>query len=282
MKFIIFLVIFSSCAVFKNTPPGDFSEQDRQEKSLPFQELEMSLNLLILVDLEVMYSKPLTEWEQHLQYFIWNLYKDRHLLVALSAIDNRYDFIYASNNKELSPKEKDIPIQDLEAIKLTSIERVEPKKKPGVSFALNKLKFLSSRGYFAPQLDTHVIIISADDDWDYYSKMDGAVIRDHLPIRLQQLNQINKDIYTGKLEKIRYYNFRQLRFHTIAPHNKSCEIGRKDFFRYRLTSKTIHEHYVGKVGPEDWPDYYNYCYTSLSDIFKNIFESIKQRKYIKL
>ena len=281
MKSLIFILLLSSCAVFKNHPKGDFTDQDHAEKSLPFQEKDMSYNLLVLVDLEVMYSKPLTEWEQHLQYFLWNLDKDRHLLVAMSALDNRYEFVYASNKKELAPKHKEMNIDDLKAIKLTSVEKIKKQKTAGVSFALNKLKFLSSRGYFAPHLDTHVLIITAGDDWDYYSNMNGQIVRDHLPLRFEKLKQLNQDIYTGKLEKVRYYDFRHLRFHTIAPHNRNCGSGRKDFFRYRLTSKEMYENFVEKVPAGTWPDYYNFCYQSLSSIFKDIYESIRLRKYKK-
>ncbi len=281
MKLLLLLLLFFSCSLFNTDPRGDLSNKERDERDLPFHEKDTSYNILILVDLEVIYSKPLPEWEQHLQYFLWNLYRDRQLLVALSPIDNRYQFVYGSNRKELSPKHKELPIGDLKAIKLTAIEKVKREKTPGISYALNKLRFLSSNGYFAPNLDTHVIIISPNDDWDYYTNMSGHIVKDHYPDRLSKLKMMNKDIYTGKLEKIRYYNFDHLRFHTISRHNKYCSKGRKDFYRYRMASRELYEHYVETVEPRTWPDYYNYCNQSLNKIFKSIFESIRQRKFVK-
>ncbi len=279
---ILFFILLVSCSAFKNHPEGDLTDKDRAERSLPYHEKNTSYNILILVDLEVTFYKPLPEWEQQLQYFIWNLYKDRQLLVAISPLDNRYEFVMASNYKELSPNHKELPIKDLKEIKLTTIEKIKNQRTAGISHALNKLKFLSSNGFFAPHLDTHVIIISPDDDWDYYTNMEGRILKDHYPQRLSSLKLLNKDIYTGKLEKVRYYDFEQLRFHTISRHNKNCRSGRKDFYRYRMASKEIYEHYVEMVDAGTWPDFYNYCYQDLSKIFKNIYESIRQRKYLPM
>ncbi|MCB9093085.1 MAG: hypothetical protein H6621_01885 [Halobacteriovoraceae bacterium] len=278
MKFLFFFIlmtIFQSCGEISVSE----AKKDEQfpERNLPHIEREKTFNLLILFDLDTTYQKSMIEWDQNIQYFLWKLHEDFNFNVAISEIDNRYQFLYATNNERLIPKKFTQPVGDLKSIQLGSLIQSPEKKAPGLLYTLNKLKFLASSKFFNKDLDTIVVVVSAQDDYDYYVTMDGVIKKDHFQSRIDELNSLNQEIHLPDLRKIQYYTFKQMRLFTLAPHNAYCSGSLNKYYRYRLASKEVYTHYKNPNPRETWPDYYNFCHRGLQSIFNDIFREIKTR-----
>jgi hypothetical protein len=263
------LFLITSCSKF-SLREGPIQDNFLEKKTNTLH-LKQKINLLIMIDYEIVKKYPGEKIQNNLQNFTENILQVYDARIALTPLNNRFQFKFLGHQKS-----KRHPLVEPEQIDNSIFFDYPKKNVPILAPIYNKLIYLAKDEFFRSKADTIVVLLTPKDDYEFQKDMFDTKLKDKFETRLDTFLELNRPFLNAALQEERFYQFNIFRLFSVIPFSK-CPPFYRSSPKLRLAARTIERHYLRGRKRQTFSSTLDLCQWTVDAIFSGIFQELNSR-----